>query len=159
MVSNACDTSVFFSKMAVKLHPDQNKDDPNANEKFQELAWCNEVLTDKDKRKLYDKCGEKCVKEQGEQGGDASPFGGGFGGFGSMFGSMFGFGDQEEEHRKGDLVVVPLMVTLEELYNGAMIDMLRTKVSRAVFFTRLIDFSRERMLKLAALVNVTVEWK
>ena len=145
--------------MAVKLHPDQNKDDPNANEKFQELAWCNEVLTDKDKRKLYDKCGEKCVKEQGEQGGDASPFGGGFGGFGSMFGSMFGFGDQEEEHRKGDLVVVPLMVTLEELYNGAMIDMLRTKVSRAVFFTRLIDFSRERMLKLAALVNVTVEWK
>ena len=115
--------------MAVKLHPDQNKDDPNANEKFQELAWCNEVLTDKDKRKLYDKCGEKCVKEQGEQGGDASPFGGGFGGFGSMFGSMFGFGDQEEEHRKGDLVVVPLMVTLGELYNGAMIDMLRTKVS------------------------------
>ena len=115
--------------MAVKLHPDQNKDDPNANEKFQELARCNEVLTDKDKRKLYDKCGEKCVKEQGEQGGDASPFGGGFGGFGSMFGSMFGFGDQEEEHRKGDLVVVPLMVTLEELYNGAMIDMLRTKVS------------------------------
>ena len=145
--------------MAVKLHPDQNKDDPNANEKFQELAWCNEVLTDKDKRKLYDKCGEKCVKEQGEQGGDASPFGGGFGGFGSMFGSMFGFGDQEEEHRKGDLVVVPLMVTLEELYNGAMIDMLRTKVSRAVFFTRLMDFSRERMLKLAALANVTVEWK
>merc|ERR1712176_1641452 len=96
-------------------------------EKLQELAWCDEVLTDKDKRKLYDKCGEKCVKEQGEQGGDASPFGGGFGGFGSMFGSMFGFGDQEEEHRKGDLVVVPLMVTLGELYNGAMIDMLRTK--------------------------------
>ena len=56
-----------------------------------------------------------------------SPFGGG--GFGGMFGDFFGFGNQEEEHQKGDLVVVPLMVTLEELYNGALIDMLRTKVS------------------------------
>ena len=46
-----------------------------------------------------------------------------------MFGDFFGFGNQEEEHQKGDLVVVPLMVTLEELYNGALIDMLRTKVS------------------------------
>ena len=58
--------------MAVKLHPDQNKDDPNANEKFQELAWCNEVLTDEKKKKLYDKCGKKCVDEaeqDGAQGG------------------------------------------------------------------------------------------
>ena len=79
--------------MAVKLHPDQNKDDPNANEKFQELgsffkflpslrsistvvkmikAWCNEVLTDDKKKKLYDKCGKKCVDEaeqDGAQGG------------------------------------------------------------------------------------------
>ena len=56
-----------------------------------------------------------------------SPFGGGFG---TMFGDFFGFGgNQEEEHRKGDMVVVPLMVTLEELYNGALIDMLRTKVT------------------------------
>jgi len=115
-----------YRKMAVKLHPDQNKDDPNANEKFQELAWCNEVLTDEKKKKLYDKCGKKCVDEAEQDGaqGGGSPFGGGFG---SMFGDFFGFGNQEEEHRKGDMVVVPLMVTLEELYNGALIDMLRTK--------------------------------
>jgi len=117
-----------YRKMAVKLHPDQNKDDPNANEKFQELAWCNEVLTDDKKKKLYDKCGKKCVDEAEQDGaqGGGSPFGGGFG---SMFGDFFGFGNQEEEHRKGDMVVVPLMVTLEELYNGALIDMLRTKRS------------------------------
>ena len=120
--------------MAIKLHPDQNKHDPKANEKFQELAWCHETLTDKDTRKLYDKCGEKCVKEKAQQGGGGdSPFGGGFGGFGgSMFESFFGFGGgEEEEHKKGDLVVVPLMVTLEELYNGAVIDMLRTKVQNS----------------------------
>jgi len=118
-----------YRKMAVKLHPDQNKDDPNANEKFQELAWCNEVLTDEKRKKLYDKCGKKCVDEAEQDGaqGGGSPFGGG--GFGGMFGDFFGFGNQEEEHQKGDLVVVPLMVTLEELYNGALIDMLRTKRS------------------------------
>jgi len=117
--------------MAIKLHPDQNKDDPKANEKFQELAWCHETLTDEKNRKLYDKCGEKCVRENEKQGGNNDAGFGGFGGFGgSMFKDFFGFGGtQEEEHKKGDLVVVPLMVTLEEIYNGALIDMLRTKVS------------------------------
>jgi len=114
--------------MAIKLHPDQNKDDPKANEKFQELAWCHETLTDDKTRKLYDKCGEKCVKDNEKQGGgNDADFG--FGGFGGgMFKDFFGFGGgQEEEHKKGDMVVVPLMVTLDELYNGALIDMLRTK--------------------------------
>ena len=35
-------------------------------------AWCNEVLTDDKKKKLYDKCGKKCVDEaeqDGAQGG------------------------------------------------------------------------------------------
>ena len=55
--------------MAVKLHPDKNPDDPKANEKFQELSWCHEVLTDEKQRKLYDKCGAKCVKEAEQDGG------------------------------------------------------------------------------------------
>ena len=75
-----------------------------------------------------------------------------------MFGDFFGFGNQEEEHRKGDMVVVPLMVTLEELYNGALIDMLRTKVNFYTFSDKNPNFS-EHMLKLAELVSVTAAWK
>ena len=49
------------------MHPDKNPDDPNANQKFQDLAWCNEVLTDDKKRKKYDRGGEDAINN--DQGG------------------------------------------------------------------------------------------
>ena len=52
--------------MAKKMHPDMNRDDPDANEKFQELGAAYEALSDPDKRKLYDKCGEECLKKEGQ---------------------------------------------------------------------------------------------
>lgn len=77
-----------------------------------------------------------------------------------MFGDFFGFGNQEEEHRKGDMVVVPLMVTLEELYNGALIDMLRTKVFQLLGrFLKAKNNYSEHTLKQAEPANVTVVWK
>lgn len=116
-----------YRKKAAKMHPDKNKDDPNANQKFQDLAWCNEVLTDDKKRKKYDRGGEDAINN--DQGGEDFDMGGFGGGFGGMFGNMFGFGNQQQgnEIKKGDLVLVPVMVTLEELYNGALIDIMRTK--------------------------------
>lgn len=54
-----------YRKLAKELHPDKNKDDPNASEKFSDLSSAYEVLSDEDKRKLYDRCGEECVKKDG----------------------------------------------------------------------------------------------
>ena len=72
-----------YRKLAKEHHPDRNPDDPNANEKFQDLGAAYEALSDADKRKLYDRGGEEALqKEGGGGGGDpfASFFGGDFGG-------------------------------------------------------------------------------
>lgn len=57
-----------YRKLAKELHPDRNPDDPKANEKFQDLSSAYEVLSDDDKRKLFDRCGEECVNKEGRPG-------------------------------------------------------------------------------------------
>ncbi len=92
-----------YRRLAKKLHPDINKTDPNAKEKFIELQEAYEVLSDADKRRNYDQFGFSGVNV------DMSDFfsggipgidelfksifggGGGFGGFGDIFG---GFGSR-----------------------------------------------------------------
>lgn len=54
-----------YRKLAKELHPDKNKHDPDASVKFQDLGAAYEVLSDPDKRKTYDRCGEECVKKDG----------------------------------------------------------------------------------------------
>ncbi len=52
------DIKKAYRAKANKLHPDKNKDDPNAQSKFQELAQAYEVLKNPQKRLNYDKTGE-----------------------------------------------------------------------------------------------------
>lgn len=47
-----------YRKMALKYHPDKNKD-PNAEEKFKEIAEAYDVLSDPKKRAVYDQYGEE----------------------------------------------------------------------------------------------------
>lgn len=46
-----------YRRMALRFHPDKNKD-PNAEEKFKEIAEAYEVLSDPKKRVIYDQYGE-----------------------------------------------------------------------------------------------------
>ncbi|MGE5527892.1 MAG: molecular chaperone DnaJ [Patescibacteria group bacterium] len=71
-----------YRRLARQVHPDVNKDDPKAEEKFKEINEAYEVLSDPQKRAAYDHYGHAAT-EQG--------FGGGAGGF--DFGSFEGFGD------------------------------------------------------------------
>ncbi len=89
-----------FRRLAKQYHPDTNKDDPKAQERFQEINEANAVLSDPEKRKKYDEYGEhwahaeeyEAQRRQYEQQygtGSYSTYGGhGFGGF-----DFGGFGD------------------------------------------------------------------
>lgn len=94
-----------FRKLAKKYHPDLNKDDPQAKEKFQAVNEANEVLSDPEKRKKYDEYGEnwkhadefeaqrrQYEEQQRSYGGGQSAGSGSFGGFGD-FGSFGDYGD------------------------------------------------------------------
>src|SRR5210317_1241993 len=76
-----------YRRLAMKHHPDRNKDDGAASEKkFKEAKEAYEVLKDADKRAAYDRFGH-----DGLRGGHGGP--GGFGGaegFGDIFGDVFG---------------------------------------------------------------------
>lgn len=120
---NANDTELkkAYRKLAKEFHPDKN---PDAGDKFKEINFAYDVLSNPDKRELYDRHGLEALKEGG--GG-----GGGFGGAGmfeDLFGGFFGMpgmggmggmgGMHGRGRRRGEDTHHPLKVSLEDLYNG-----------------------------------------
>ncbi|VAI22915.1 unnamed protein product [Triticum turgidum subsp. durum] len=109
------DLKKAYRKAAIKNHPDKGGDP----EKFKELAQAYEVLSDPEKREIYDQYGEDALKEGMGGGGMHDPFDifqSFFGGGGNPFGG--GGSSRGRRQRRGEDVVHPLKVSLEELYNG-----------------------------------------
>ncbi|RME87801.1 MAG: molecular chaperone DnaJ [Planctomycetota bacterium] len=117
-----------YRKLALKYHPDKNPDDKDAEEKFKEATEAYEVLTDPEKRKLYDQYGHDGLKGAGMRDYSSmsmedlfSSFGDIFGG--SIFEELFGY-QRRGSRRQGSYptrganlrVIVP--ITLEEVYSG-----------------------------------------
>ena len=123
-----------FRKKAKEFHPDLNKDDPNAAEKYKEAQEAYSVLSDESKRKMYDQYGHAGVGNGGPGGG----YGGGFGGFdasgfdfGDIFDSIFGgaggfggfsgFGggrDQGPRPTRGNDILMRMDLTFDEAIYG-----------------------------------------
>jgi len=100
-----------YRKLAVKHHPDKGGD---AN-MFKEISHAYDVISDPEKRQIYDEYGEEGLEGGGGGGHSAEDvfeqfFGGGFGGFGG--------GGRPRGPKKGEDITHPLHVTLENLYNG-----------------------------------------
>lgn len=115
------DIRAAYKKRARLFHPDLHPDDPKAKAKFQMLNEANEVLSDPEKRRKYDKYGEKWEQAdaferaggtQGGAGGTHFYYGGGDengfdfsqfstnGGFSSFFEDLFGRANAGRSHQQ-----------------------------------------------------------
>lgn len=82
------DIKKAYRNLAKKYHPDLNKDNPEAAEKFKEINEAYEVLGDATKKANYDKYGNADGPQFNGFGGNAGGFSGGFGGFSGGFGGF-----------------------------------------------------------------------
>ncbi|HEX3581275.1 MAG TPA: DnaJ domain-containing protein, partial [Thermoanaerobaculia bacterium] len=81
-----------YRALAKKFHPDKNKGNKDAENKFKEISEAYAVLSDKEKRSQYDRLGREAFSYGGGQGGP-NPFAGGQNPFGGGF-DFSQFGDQ-----------------------------------------------------------------
>ena len=125
-----------YRKLAKKYHPDANPDNKaEAEAKFKEVNEAYEVLSDKQKRQMYDQFGFDGPQGfGGGQGGGYYSYGSGFDGFGGfsdfgdfgdlgdIFSSFFGGGSTRSRNtngpRKGADLKLNLDITFEEAYLG-----------------------------------------
>ena len=107
--------------MAKKYHPDLNKDDESAAQKFKEVNEAYQVLSDDQKRAQYDQFGSAAFDGSAGAGGSYGGFGGGgFGGFGDIFESFFGGGSAARRNGpvRGNDIEATLRISFEEAAFG-----------------------------------------
>ena len=110
--ANEKDIKSAYRKLAKELHPDRNKDNPKAAERFSEVTRAYDLLADKDKRARFDR------GEIDADGNPAMPFGGGFGGGGFRPGAGNGPGGFSASDFEGFGAETDLSDLFEGLFGG-----------------------------------------
>jgi DnaJ family protein A protein 2 len=112
-----------YKKMAMEYHPDKNKDNPDAEEKFKEISNAYDVLSDENKRRIYDQTGDDGghMHDSPFSGSHADIFEQFFRNSGHPFGgSPFGFhfSHQQNSQEVCEHVHKVFNVSLEEIFEG-----------------------------------------
>ncbi|MCL2063130.1 MAG: molecular chaperone DnaJ [Candidatus Cloacimonetes bacterium] len=118
-----------YRSLAMKYHPDKNKDNKEAEDKFKEASEAYEVLSDSEKRSLYDQHGHAGLEGAFGSGGFSwsdftrqGDFADIFGGFESIFDAFFGGGSRSRRssggQSKGEDLKIEMSLTLKEIYEG-----------------------------------------
>jgi len=111
------DIKKAYRKLALKFHPDKNKDDPEAEVKFKKLSEAYAVLSDENKKQEYDQFGT--VDEIPPMPDISNLFSQMFGGVSGFSHDPFSFMFGGKQHGHHIVETIPVEVTLEEVYEGA----------------------------------------
>ena len=111
-----------FRKLARELHPDVNRHDHDAEERFKEAADAYEILSDPERRQVYDRYGHEGLSSQGRE-----PNFAGFGSVSDIFEAFFGGGDAfggggRAAGIQGGDVAVEAEISLAQAARGAAVD-------------------------------------
>ncbi|MEA2384153.1 MAG: molecular chaperone DnaJ [Solirubrobacteraceae bacterium] len=114
-----------FRKLARELHPDVNRHDPDAEEKFKEAAEAYEILSDSERRATYDRYGH-----DGLRSGGFAPNFEGFGSISDLFDAFFGggfggggFGATAAGPAQGRDIAVHADLSLAEAATGTSVEL------------------------------------
>ena len=129
--ASADDIKKAYRNMAKKYHPDLNKDNPQAAEKFKEVNEAYECLSDPQKKSNYDTYGSAEGAGDFFGGGAGAGGFGGFGGFGmddifNMFG--FGGGARQSQGIQGEDIQMQINLSFEEAVFGCNKDIKVNKI-------------------------------
>jgi molecular chaperone DnaJ len=118
------DIKKTFRRLARELHPDVNRHDPEAEEKFKEAAEAYEILSDAERRATYDRYGFEGLDSRGY-----ASQAHGFGSFADIFDAFFGgdpfgaaFGRGGGGRTQGGDIAVEVEITLAEAAAGRAVD-------------------------------------
>jgi molecular chaperone DnaJ len=114
-----------FRKLARELHPDVNAHDPNAEEKFKEAAEAYEILSDAERRQMYDRFGH-----EGLRNGGRAPNFDAFSSVSDLFDAFFGGGGMRGGPAPGGDIAVSVSVSLADAAHGAATDVSYEAVDR-----------------------------
>ncbi|MBH0056789.1 molecular chaperone DnaJ [Pseudoalteromonas sp. SWXJZ94C] len=120
------DIKKAYKRLAMKYHPDRTAGDKDLEIKFKEVKEAYEILTDDQKRQMYDQHGHAAFEQGG--GGGHGGFGGGQGDFGDVFGDVFGDifggggGRRQSRQQRGSDLRYNMDLSLEEAVRGKEVE-------------------------------------
>ncbi|MFG2821834.1 molecular chaperone DnaJ [Kitasatospora sp. NPDC048365] len=135
--ATAAEIKKTYRKLAREFHPDANKGDAKAEERFKDISEAYDVLSDDKRRKEYDEArslfGSGGFRPNGAAGGSfdfgdlfggAGPQSGG--GLGDVFGGLFNRGGRTAQPRRGADVETEVTLSFEEAVDGATVPLRMT---------------------------------